>query len=255
MVKKKILLFIFGLLLISSLSGVFASDIGYYLNEGVRQIEPVARFFLGSGDLAYSGDYMLFERILLFFLVFCITFVALSKTSFFEGQKNVVVVLSLAVPLLAVRYIDFMWLNTILVSYKVFGIAVTSIIPFILYLFFLHGISEGRSSIVRKIGWILFICVYLGLYFTSNDSYYGEIYIWTGILAGVFLLLDGTISRALTMQKIKASGSNTIWDAIRKLQEEKNNYLTRAYGIPDDVKERRVRQLEKQIEKLTKQVA
>jgi hypothetical protein len=209
---KKVVLF-FGLLLVSSIflsSGVFAYfDLGYSIDNAARSIQPLAQFFLGGFD--YTGQ-LLFERFLVFLIIFSITFVALFKAPFFKDQKPAVVVLSLVVPLLSVRYINFEWMNTILMSYQVFGIAMTAFLPFVIYFFFLMGIAPNSPG-VRKIGWILFGCVYLGLYTTAENQFYGQVYIWTALVSLLFLLLDGTIARTMAWNKVKASGKSTLQDA------------------------------------------
>lgn len=190
------------------------------------QIQPVAQFFLGGYD--YTG-YMLFERFLVFLLILSVTFIALSKAPFFADQKNVVMLLSFVIPLMSVRYINFEWLNTIMLSYQVFGIALTAFIPFVIYFFFLMGIAPNHAAI-RKIGWVFFLCVYLGLYTTSDSSFYGQVYMWTALVAFVFLLADGSIARAMMWNKIKESGKSTIQQAeisvrrkMKELSDDLNN--------------------------------
>jgi hypothetical protein len=253
--KNKVFLFFAGVLFLSLFVVNFASAYRFgfvgSLDSAIYQAQPVLQFFFGGYD--YTG-YMMFERILIFILILSIVFVALRNAPFFKGDENrkVVVIVSVIVSLLSVRYIDYAWLNTIIMTYQVFGIAITSVLPFIIYLFFLHGISEGKTSIIRKIGWILFICVYLGLYVTADDSFYGDVYMWTMLMAFIFLLLDGTIGRALTMQKIKQAGMNNIWDAIVRLQKDRDEYIRNASGIPAEIRDKRIADFEKQLKKLYK---
>jgi len=254
--KNKVFLFFAGVLFLSLFIVNFASAYRYgfvgSIDSAIYQAQPVLQFFFGGYD--YTG-YMMFERILLFLLILSMVFVSLKNAPFFKGddQKKIVVVVSIIVSLLSVRYIDYNWLNTVIMTYQVFGIAITSVLPFIIYFFFLNGMAPNDPAI-RKIGWILFICVYLGLYVTADNSFYGQVYLWTMFVALVFLFLDKTINRAILMQRIKESGASNIWDAIRRLEEEKYNYINRSYGIPDDIKERKVRELQKQIDKLHKQL-
>jgi len=253
--KNKVFLFFVGVLFLSLFIVNFASAYRFgfvgSIDSAIYQAQPVLQFFFGGYD--YTG-YMLFERILLFLLILSIVFVSLKSAAFFKGDENrkIVVLVSVIVSLLSVRYIDFNWLNTVIMSYQVFGIAITSVLPFIIYLFFLHGISEGKTSIIRKIGWILFVCVYLGLYVTADDVFYGQVYMWTMLIALIFLFLDGTIGRALAMQKIKQAGMNSIWDAIVKLQRERDEYIRNASSIPAEIRDKRIADFEKQLKKLYK---
>ncbi|MEI7718854.1 MAG: hypothetical protein WCI72_03215 [archaeon] len=211
--NKKIFLSFVGALFLSLFVLNFVSAYGYSfvgsIDSIAYQIQPIAQFFLGGYD--YTG-YMLFERFLFFIIILSITFVALVKAPFFENQKNVVIVLSIVVPLLSVRYIDFQWINTILMSYQVFGIALTAFIPFVIYFFFLMGIAPTQAA-VRKVGWVFFMCVYVGLYATAENQFYGQVYIWTALIAFFFLLADGTINRIMLWNKVRESGKATLMDA------------------------------------------
>jgi len=246
--NKKIFFSFIGALLFSVLVLNFVSAYGYSfigsIDSAVYQIQPFFQFFLGGYD--YTG-YMLFERFLFFIILLSITFVSLVRMPFFENQKNVVIVLSVAVPMLSVRYINFEWMNTVLMSYQVFGIALTAFLPFVIYFFFLMGIAS-EQAVIRKLGWVFFICVYLGLYATSEDSLYGQVYIWTALVALIFLLADGTISRIMLWNKIKGSGKGSIEEAeiaVRRRMDDLRKDLSR--GIIDQKYfDKRMRDLEKQ---------
>lgn len=229
MVKRKIFLFflmvsfvlVFCSLIVSAYYS-YKGDVSYYLDKAVYQAEPVIKFFLGGSE-GYSS-YMFFERILVFFIIMGICFVSLKRMPFFKDQKNVVIVLSLAVSLLAVRFIDLEWLNTIITTYKVFGITLTSILPFVIYFFFLLGIAENYPGI-RKIGWILFGCVYLGLYTTTEDSFYGQVHLWTAFVAFAFFFLDGTIQNYITKQKIKYGRDKHFLKRAIELEKEIKDFI------------------------------
>jgi len=253
MKNKKVFLSCISVLFASLFLTNFVSayfDLGYAMDSAARSIQPVAQFFLGGFD--YTGQ-LLFERFLVFIIIFSITFIALIKAPFFKDQRPAAIVLSVVVPLLSVRYINFEWMNTILMSYQVFGIALTSFVPFIIYFFFLMGIAPNSSG-VRKIGWILFTCVYLGLYTTADNQFYGQVYIWTALVSLLFLFLDGTIARTLMWNKIKASNKSSIQDAEvaikRRMQELANDYANKI--VDKDYYEARMTELKKQQKALFK---
>ena len=214
--KKEHLRNYFWLAVLSIFSLRFVSSMNFYgpISNVFYKIQPVFEFFLGGAD--YSGN-MLFVRFLFFLIILAVTFVALVKVPFFDKQRNIVIVLSIVVPLLSIRYINFEWLNTMLMAYQVFGIALTSILPFVIYFFFLIGVAPNYPGI-RKIGWILFGCVYLGLYYTADNVFYGQVYIWTAVGALAFFLLDGTIQDYFNKQKIKYSHNKHL--LIRRLDLE-----------------------------------
>ena len=111
---KKVFLFL-GLLLVSMIflsNGVLAYwNFGYSIDNAARSVQPIAQFFLGGFD--YTGQ-LLFERFLVFLIIFAVTFVAIVKAPFFKDQRPAAIIISIIVPLLSVRYIDFEWMNTII---------------------------------------------------------------------------------------------------------------------------------------------
>lgn len=200
------------------------------LDSIVYSAQPVLSLFFGEDS--YNTN-LLFEKILLFLLILSVVFVSLKSLPLFESTTNrkVAILLSVIVSLLSVRYINFEWLGTVLMTYQVFGIALTSFLPFIIYFFFLLGIAPTQP-VVRKIGWILFICVYLVLYTTSTNIFYGQVYLWTGLFALIFLFADGTIQKYLSKQKYLDSANDGLLRQLTRLRTERDQFYT-AYG-PDE---------------------
>ena len=188
------------------------------INLVVDWAEPFIRAILGGND--YTGE-ILFIKVLLFVLFFAFIWLSLSRVSIFREQKAVKIIICFIVPILSLRYMDVVWINTILTNYQVLGIAVTSIIPFIIFFFFINNIFPDNSAL-RKMGWTLFIVIYFGLYVTNNVDTYSQVYFWTGIVGVIFLLMDGTIHR--------------IW--LRQLSKENMNDVVRKQfaQIEDDIK-------------------
>jgi hypothetical protein len=155
--KNKVFLSLIAVLLLSLFVINFASAARFGfagpIDSAISQAQPVLQFFFGGTD--YTG-YMLFERILLFILILSLVFVSLKNVPLFkeDEQKKIRSLVSIIVSLLSVRYIDFEWMNTIFVTYKVLGIALTSLLPFIIYFFFLIGVAPPQKgySGIRKIG-------------------------------------------------------------------------------------------------------
>ena len=190
-------------------------DIGN-IQSAASQIEPVLQFFLGEGG--YSSD-NLFERFLFFLIILAMVFVSLKRVSLFERQRNIVILISLIVSILSIRYINFEWLMTSIMSYTVLGVAIISFLPFMIFFLFLNGIAPN-SSLARKVGWALFIAIYIGLYYNAADRFYGQVYIWTAVISGLFLLFDGTIHRAWVWQKVVGSGHTSIDEAARAIRRK-----------------------------------
>lgn len=249
-VKKKIIGFVF-LFLISCLTLNFISAQGFYLDlrygsEKVIQLVtdfagPLLSVILG-GD--YYGGFMIFEKFLLFIIIFTLVFFSLKKIGLFDEQIAAHRIVSLAVTILAVRFIDLAWLNTILLQYTVLGIALTSILPFIIYLFFLHSID---SPTVRKVGWIFFIVVFYGLWSTSSDYNYGGVYAWTIVISLVFLILDKTIHRYFVEQALKEVDVSAVTRRIADLDKTLGT-IENAGHLDDKTKQKEIKKIKKQID-------
>jgi len=262
MKKRSFLFFILMFVSLVSLVQFASAAYGYFdLKSSVENlINIVVEFSSPFLQAILGGDYwdgqMLFEKFLLFAVLVSIVYVAMSKAPFFKREggepiKGVVWTISLIVPILSIRYIDMGWLNTILMTYQVFGIAMTTLLPLIIYFFFLQGVTDS-SGTVSKIGWILFICVYLGLYTTTDRTNYSQWYLVTAFLALIFLLLDGTIRRYYLMQKMKQAGATSVWDQINKLEEQKHRFYGTYSSTPVAQREAAVREIDKKIAELRK---
>lgn len=210
---------------------------------------PFLVALLGGYGLSY---FLLFEKFLFFVLLICIIYVVLSKISLFEDQKKIIIVIDVCVSLLAVRFLDFIWLNTILVQYQLLGIVLTAILPFIIYLFFLHGISN--SGAVRKIGWIFFIVVYFFLWSTNEFPSYTAVYFWTMLLSFVFLLLDGTIHRYFQQERWREADRASIMNALNHTNGLIRQYQDPIAEVPENLRRKELKRLNKRKIDLKKQL-
>ena len=243
--------FILGIITLVSAQAYYPSGIysggGFDIRQGSQQLinffvnwgEPFLQALFGGYD--YTGM-LLFEKFLIFLLLLSMVFLSLNKIDLFREQRKVLWVVAIIVPLLAVRYLNFVWLNTILMQYQVLGVALLGLLPFVIYLFFLHNVSNNAA--VRKIGWIFFIVIYLGLWMTNDAEAYGGVYFWTMLIALVFLFLDGTIHRAFDRQKWKEADKEGVVRALGHIGQELER-LDNAPGIPDNVRRIERKKLEK----------
>lgn len=260
--KKSLSVFLISFIVLFLLLGVSnVSAYGSYgyidLRQGSEQViqwtvdfaEPLLIVLLGGYD--YSG-YLLFERFLVFLLIFSVAYLSLGRTPFFEGQPTILKTVTILFSLLAIRFIDYEWLNTILLSYGAVGIGLTAILPFVVYVYFLHNVSEA-SPTGRKIGWIFFIMVYYGLWSTAESALYGQVYFWTIFVALLFLLLDGSIHKYFVKQKIDWAAAN---NAVSKIAEiDQQITLINNSSAPAQYKDRAMKELLKARKKWEKQLA
>jgi len=266
MMNKKSLILSF---VIASLffSAGFASALDYggvYFNlrsGGEKAIQMTTDFFgpLFSALLGgYNGDMMLFEKFLLFILVISIVYFSLSRVPGFSEAKSEAVfarwTVAIVIGILGVRFMDYVWLNTILMQYELLAIVLTSIIPFVIYFFFLEGMDE---HVLRVIGWILFIMIYFGLWATIDVPTRAEVYLWTMIASVACLIFDNTIHRYYLMQRIKASGAEdraTYTAEIRKRIDEIRDLIKNHYYANDADGEKEIQRLQKLLATINKQL-
>jgi len=214
------------------------SAINFYVDIG----EPVLNVLFGG--FGWNGLY-LFERLLLFIILVAIIYLALGRIDLFEEQKVIRRVVSIIIPLIGIRFINYEWMHAILTQYTVLAIVLTAAIPFLLFFFFVYEVGDSHD-IFRKILWLLFIGIYAGLWSTS-EAEESTIYAWTTIAAIICLILDTTIMRryrAIQLMKSGRGNSNQQLIAIDKKLAELNQAIDNSWGDPKET--------QKQIKKLTK---
>ncbi len=191
--KDKIVFSLFGIMLFFSTLIFFssfvsaASPLDYYAEKLLNSASPVLNFLIGPIDSA-GGNVaeLLFVKFLVFLLLLAIVSFSLNRIPTFRKSKGVVIVLTIVVSLLGIRYlstsalINFIWL-----PYGALGILLTSFITFIIFFYFIESFDE---DIIRWIGWAAFIFVYLGLAYTRfEDLKVGNE--WWENLAWIYLII------------------------------------------------------------------
>lgn len=183
---------------------------------------------LGPGPAGVEGS-GLFARALFLAVIFVVVWLIVKKIPLFQDKEHewARVVLSLAVALLSTRFLlEEGWVETILLPYSTFGIAITSLIPLILYFYFVYkGI---RSKTLRRVAWIVAAVVFIGLWFTRRGELQNiATWVYPTIIAACIALFifDGSIKRIWQRieheQSISASKMivnqktiNDLWDKI-----------------------------------------
>jgi hypothetical protein len=202
--KKRFAAFLTFLTSLTFVSAQYGSrlggDLGSNLNLGVHQIIYIIESLLGpvfAIILGGYGDYF-FERILFLVVTFTVIYTVISRVEPFKERKAIIWIVTIAVSLLSTRFlVESGLVQTMILPYTVLGVAITAVLPLIIYFMFVTSFKDSTNSVIRKILWIFFIVVFIGLW----DSRYQDlgalswIYFWTGVLALIFLLFDGTIQK------------------------------------------------------------
>ncbi len=199
--KKIFLIFVITLTFINFIS---AYNLGNTLEQAVQGVQDASRILIAPFLGGESG--ILFEKILLFIIIVSLIKVTLSKTELFGSDPKILMIIAFAVSLLATRFLsDRQIIENILLPYSILGVALSAIVPLIIFFIFTQSFE---SSIIRKISWIFFVIIFLGLWKMRYPELgnLAWIYLITGILAFFFLLFDGTIRRAIINQEMKQLG-------------------------------------------------
>jgi hypothetical protein len=185
-------------------------------------IEPVTALIVG----ATPGGEFLFVKILLMIIVFSIVWIVLKNFDFFSEHNRFLVLISLIVTILAVRFLDSTEaISTILLPYSTLGIAITAGIPFIVYSLVINVGFKGPHKLIRRVAWIFFASIFIFLWFVRwNDiGNLGRfIYPLTAVASIVMLFLDGTINGLLTQMKIEKAQSQNKEELLTEIQRKIN---------------------------------
>ncbi|MBS3099817.1 hypothetical protein J4463_01200 [Candidatus Pacearchaeota archaeon] len=178
---------------------------GFSLEEGFRQLEPTISFVLGD----VGGDMnIVFIKFLIFLLILAICVVALKRVPGINENPQLGKILSVIIALMAARYltaeelIQFIWL-----PYGVLGIALSSLLPLIIFFFFIESLD---STVLRKFGWTAFGVIYFFLAamrwteLEAEPFNLGWIYIAVAAISIIALAFDKTIREAIIVGAIKA---------------------------------------------------
>jgi hypothetical protein len=199
MEKRKIFFgFLFGLIVLSFMSNFvsayfyFGGQFGDIIDSVVNAWTPILSSLLGG--FGWSGMY-LFERLLLFILLMVVVYAILGRVPLFDERNRAVRwTLSIVIPLLGIRYINYEWLSAIILQYTALAAILMCILPFLIFFYFVYNMSGG-SGTLRKILWVMFVGIYLGIYSTAELTVDPTIYLWTIVAGIVCIFADGFIER------------------------------------------------------------
>lgn len=212
--KKTLSIFILGMIFISmGASIVSATGIVEEIQGGIKGtydiFKPTIEAILGGT----SGTEFFLAKILFLIVVFAVVWKGLERIAFFKESSWVLWIVSIAVSILSVRWLENSELiKTVLLPYSVLGIALTAGIPFVIYFF----ITLGLNKTMRKISWVFFIVIFVTMWIMRSKELGGfqYIYLATAGLGLAVLAFDGTIHKI--KQKIDAEKGMSYKELERK---------------------------------------
>ena len=196
--NKKVGLFLVTLLLSSFLISFVSAADGLVdltktaVDSSIDFIKPYVGILVNETDLSASNDVFMAKWIILL-IVFSVVYLALKKsTTFFDEHGWVLWIISLAVPILGIRFLGADLIRTLLIPNAAFTAVVFAGLPFVLiYLI----TSTWVSPYGRRAAWILFAVIFLALYSTTPQGKFSYIYPLAGVLALAMAVFDGTLAK------------------------------------------------------------
>ena len=179
--------------------------------------EPILNAAFGQRNW---GDGLLFERTLIFIVLMVIFHIVLGKISLFDDQKKIRWLIAVLLPLIGLRFMDYSWLMSIINQYLILAVIFAAIVPFFLFFYFIYE-AAGDHGLLRRVGWLLFLGVYAGLWSAAGVGARSDIYFWTMVAAAACFILDGVINRRYMSSKRISSGKSS---AALQIAETRKKY-------------------------------
>ena len=184
MIKKEIVIVIFGVLLIVGLIGVVsaASSMTDTFGKMFDEFSGIFSVFF-SKILGESPDSaMFFQRCLILLVVYGIIYGVLNRMSLFSGSSFLLFFTSGSVAVLGVKFLSPDFIQSILLPYAALGGSIAIFLPFLIYFTFVH--TSVKGSFARRAAWMVFGVVFVAIFIsggivsdnptgsTFNSSYY-----------------------------------------------------------------------------------
>ena len=220
--------------------GIGMTQIIYQMTEFFR---PIFEFLLGP----YAQTEFFYAKVLLLILLVVVIYWILDRVPLFQGYRNIAMIISLIVSIIAVRFIsENQLINGILLPYGTIGVGITTILPFLIIAYGVHTL--GLGGIGRKMVWGFFGLIFLILWVTKSSELSdlsNYIYIGTLIGVAVMLVFDRSIHAYFSGADMKRYERELADRQISDLQIE----LSRLRSSPatSNEIERRIRQIERRL--------
>jgi hypothetical protein len=145
-------------------SATWGENVTKALDEFTEGLNPILKWVLGTSD---TGELLLI-KLLVFILMIAMALIAVSKVEIFEERTAIKWIIVIIIGVLGARFlttaalVNFVWL-----PYGILGILLASILPFIIYFYFIESFD---SPVVRKVGWVAFGVIYFVLGLSRWDQ-------------------------------------------------------------------------------------
>jgi len=179
---------------------------------------PIFGALLGSNVY----DEFLFARILLFFILLFLVRLALQQVPRLEDQKGIVWIVAIIVSILSVRFMsNSTFISAVLIPYGVLGIALTTILPFLIFFYFVHNTIS--SGVGRRMAWFVYLIILAGIWLNRSDELAETanlIYLAVFVLIIALLLFDKKVREYMALSDVRKALDNIDADNVAKAYEK-----------------------------------
>ncbi len=211
------------------------------LVEGLREVISIVVQFLSNVlfDLE-SFDEFFFAKLLILLIIFFAVYTVLKKNKIFGSDQKIAIIIASAISILSVRYLPSNFVQAILLQYSVFAVAITILLPFLIFFFFLHQSEIKRFG--RRAGWVIYAVSFLAMWsFRYNEIGDANYIYWIGITFVILsFIFDTNIHKYFKLSDFKRTHSRIKQEARYKLEERAEKAaerLEKKYMTPEQYKE------------------
>jgi hypothetical protein len=260
--KKNFLYSIVAILIIISPSIISAQsyDFNYARDQAGRVLDstigiasPVLEVLVGD----YATSEFFFHKMLLLVLLIIISKNVLDRTPIGENNKKASILISIIISILAVRFIsENEFFEAIFIQYGVFGIAISAILPMVIFFYFIHHTQIGTYG--RKVFWSLYIITMVSIWISKSNNLpetANLIYGLTLLAALIFIFFDRSIHRYFGSKEYGKFEKDSINKAKRKLKRDAQELWEdyRRGIIPRKDYEKELKEIREKIKKLSEE--
>lgn len=212
---------------------------------------PFFGALIGTGDF----DKQFFAKVLLLILLYSIIVTVMKKIELFKRQTSIIIIISAIVSILGTRYIsETNFVNFVMLPYGTLALAITVFLPLFIFFYFVE--TTVKSSVGRRMAWVLFALVFFGLWFSrikdfggfsfSAENIKNWLYIIGVFLVGLFFFFDKEIQKYFNLHFISDWKEKNRNLQIGKLQAD----LAKLSGVHSEHAKRAREDIEDQLKDL-----
>jgi len=196
------------------------------LSRGPEQvIEWIKEFSIPFFEaLLDTGTYdqFFFSKVLVLILLFVVIYSVSQKLPFIEEeQMGIRLIIASVISIVGMRYIaEVDFIQGILLPYSVLAIAITIGITFMIFGFFIHDLPSASA---RKIGWVMYLGIFLGIWWdraTELSRGANIAYAIMFILVAIVVIFDRTIHEYLGLKESREAERTILGHRLAHVQAE-----------------------------------